>query len=93
MWEGAQWVDVGKEVIHEEIQRLYVADGFGRDGRMRGMRRQSGQSLCGMSGRGWCGLATDVVWRLLETATLDCFCMTVGRTATATRTFEGAGNV
>jgi hypothetical protein len=76
--ERTQWVDVGEEVVDEEIQCLDVADGLGRDGRM---------------GRGGgCGLAADVR-RLLETATLDCFCMTVWGTTTATRTFECAGNI
>jgi hypothetical protein len=40
--EGAQWVDVGKEVVDKEIQYLNVANGLGWDRRMRGMRRQSG---------------------------------------------------
>jgi hypothetical protein len=40
--ERTQWVDVGEEVVDEEIQCLDVADGLGRDGRMGGMRRQSG---------------------------------------------------
>jgi hypothetical protein len=45
-----------------------------------------------MGRRRGCGLAADM-GRLLEAATLDCFCMTVWGTTTATRTFECARNI